>query len=80
MQSDTIMISMLTLLGVFDGRVPPEASALLFELYRENGNYYVSLNYRNNSDSGITDDLQLPGRNYIIAYDTLLLLTDTIKQ
>lgn len=51
---DTTVAAMQTALGVFNGELPPYAAAFFIELYSNNGKYFVSLFYRNETDS---DDL-----------------------
>ena len=67
LQHDSTLTAFLSLLGVFNNQQPPYASAVLLELYRDNGNYFVSLSYRNNTFSNNTIELQLPSKNVFSA-------------
>jgi hypothetical protein len=49
---DTTVVAMATALGVYNGIMPPYATALIIELYSDmTGGYWVSLFYRNETDS-----------------------------
>ncbi|CAI8038231.1 Lysosomal acid phosphatase, partial [Geodia barretti] len=50
-QHDTTVAAMTTALDVYNNILPPYAAALMIELYNDtNGDYWVSLYYRNDSD------------------------------
>ncbi|XP_029928930.1 lysosomal acid phosphatase [Myripristis murdjan] len=46
---DTTIAALQASLNVFSGRQPPYASCHIFELYRDNGSFSVSMFYRNDS-------------------------------
>lgn len=55
---DTTVTALQASLNVFNGIQPPYASCHIFELYNDNGNFTVSMFYRNNTE---LHQLQLPG-------------------
>jgi hypothetical protein len=48
---DTTVAAMLSALGVFNGEPPPYAATVFIELYSDDKGYWVSLFYRNETDS-----------------------------
>lgn len=50
LQHDTTLAVLLIALNTWDGKIPPYASALIFELHRRSeGSYFVRLLYKNDS-------------------------------
>merc|ERR550519_3015178 len=79
---DTITF-ILNSLGVFDGRAPPYASAILFEFYQlEDQSYSVKLIYHNTTPSTTSTTpvtLPLPGCTELCPLSSWLELTASLR-
>ena len=50
-----LLASMMSALGVFDGKSPPYSSSLRFELHQDNKNKFIRLFYQNSTDVEMDD-------------------------